>query len=181
MDAYFQYSIGDCIGDRFKVHKMHRGGFSEVYLCTDMERNSWPVALKTPRPEYLTDRGVVKRFQFEAERWIALGQHPNIVTCHLLTTFDNISFIVLDWIENDHPEPSLRWCLLNGHHSLKLAVRAVVGACRGLVHAERLVPGIVHGDIKPENILLTARDVPKLTDFGSSQIFGRQTSEARDV
>ena len=177
----FRYSIGDCIGHRFKVHKMHRGGFSEVYLCMDLDRNSWPVALKTPRPDYLTDRGVVKSFQIEAERWVALGQHPNIVTCHLLTTFDNISFIVLDWIENDHPEPSLKWRVLNGQHTLKLAVRAVVGACRGLIHAERLIPGIVHGDIKPENILLTARDIPKLTDFGSSQIFGRQTSEARGV
>ncbi|MDJ0637047.1 MAG: serine/threonine-protein kinase [Xenococcaceae cyanobacterium MO_188.B29] len=168
--ANLSYDPGECIGNRFEVHRGMLGGFSQVYLCFDLEDDGRPYALKAPRVEFLQDFRVMQNFNREAETWISLGQHPNIVTCYLLTKLDNLPFIVLDWIQSNSGNSSLRHKLIRGEHSTNLALSVVIGACRGLIHGNIQRPGIVHGDIKPENILLTSQGIPKLTDFGAARL-----------
>lgn len=170
LSSGLRYAPGERIADRFEIHQALRGGFCEVYLCLDLEYGHRPYALKTPAGEFVTDLGVLAAFESEAERWVRLHQHPNIVACHLLWRFENLPFLMLDWIKGHTADPSLRPYLLAGAPPADLAIRVGVGVARALDHAQRQIPGLVHGDIKPENVLLSTGDVPYLTDFGNSRL-----------
>jgi serine/threonine protein kinase len=80
MPSQPQYQKGEKIGGRYLVHQALIGGMGEVYLCLDLKENI-PLALKTFQVRYRTDSLLRKAFEREAETWVALEKHPNIVRC----------------------------------------------------------------------------------------------------
>lgn len=170
------------INNRYEVgSKPLEGGMGIVYLCYDHLENR-PVALKTFKPEFLSDYEVRDRFLQEGATWMKLGNHPHIVRCHQAIKSDNglEVFLVLEQIakEGNRPDASLRSWLaprksLRTEQALLIALQIV----RAMKYAVQIIPGLVHRDLKPENVLVGADKFPgwnvnrvRVTDFGLARV-----------
>lgn len=135
-----------------------QGQFGKVYCASD-RRTGQLVALK----ELTHQRSPTN--QFLQELWFIISlQHPNIATCRALEHIQTGRYLVMDYCEGG----TLRH-LLEQRHSLRLqeSLQLLIGVLEGLHYAHQR--GIIHCDIKPENILLTLKPQgwhPKLSDFG---------------
>lgn len=135
------------------------GAFSRTYLATDtvLQRQ---VAVKILRREYVDNEEFAARFDREAHA-AARVSHPNVVTVYDVGRQDGLPFIVMQYVDG----PSLKEYVRDeGPLTVEEAVKITVQILDGLaaIHAG----GIVHRDVKPQNILLDANRVAKLTDFG---------------
>ncbi len=145
------------------VSLLGRGGFAAVYEAYDriLDRR---VAIKQLLLDKITDEKSVKRFVQEARIAAALA-HPNVVSIHAMRIEEKHFYMIMEYL----PGGSLR-DLLNqqGKLPVEQAVLQAIGICEGLAkfHAK----GIVHRDIKAENILLTADGMPKVADFGIAHV-----------
>ena len=168
-----RYKKGDRIGGRYLVHQALMGGMGEVYLSLDLKRNE-PVALKTFQQRFMDNIKLQKlqeAFQVEVAIWIALEKHPNIVRCYLLDNFDNQPFMILDWVaSDDNRGTDLRSWLHYGPLNIQLVLDFAVDICHGLIHANQKVPGIVHCDLNPKNILIEQNRIARITDWGLAKI-----------
>lgn len=148
-----------------------QGGMSVVYLA---EQNSLgrKVALKVMLAEALTDEVSRARFENEA-RTIARLEHPNIVGIHEVgRSSDGQPFYSMSWLSRGHLAQRR---LVGEQHKVASILRALLGA---LDYAH--VRGVVHRDVKAENVLFDDVDRPMLADFGIAQQRGsnpRLTSE----
>jgi eukaryotic-like serine/threonine-protein kinase len=140
---------------------VRRGGMGVVYLCED-RRSRGRVAVKRVLPELLARPSAVTDFIRESRFWLQLTPHPNIVQvlgAHSL-----------------HPEPpclelefvrdSLRDRMRAGPVPAPDAARVFRDVGRGLRHMAAVLPGFVHADLKPENLLISAEGTTKISDFG---------------
>jgi tetratricopeptide (TPR) repeat protein len=156
------------------------GAFGYVFLGLDTESNR-PVAIKTFKPEFLGQPAVRERFVAEGLAWIELGSHPHIVQAYGVES-DRINlhvFLVLEQVARQEglADASLRaWLTAHGPCELALALALGEQIARGMQHATERLPGLVHCDLKPENLLagrdaLPGTDLPRLrvTDFGLAQ------------
>lgn len=167
------YHKGERIGDRFLILAVTGGGFGEVYICFD-EREQKPYALKTFRSPNSMDLRNFTGFQLEVENWIELGVHNNIVRCFRLEEFDSHPFLLLELIMG-HPRYGASldgWINAGGVDSV-MALEITIDVCRGLIHANHKNPGLVHRDLKPNNILLTEDHMAKITDWGLARVFAK--------
>ncbi len=165
------YQPGDTIGGMYEVHQCLTGGMGVVYLCLDLE-NHEPYALKTFHSRARLDADLRTTFEREITTWIALENHPNIVRCFSMNIFNDQPFMILEWVSCDEQRGSdLRSWVESGPLDLRTALEIIIDVARGLAHAQQKQPGIVHCDIKPENILIDDGRVAKITDFGLARIF----------
>lgn len=134
------------------------GGMGLVYTALDSQLDR-PVALKTLSPHLAADPEFADRFLREA-RTAAAVSHPNVVTVYEAGTADGHYFLAMELVEGTDLSELIR----SSRPTLPLALRILREVAAGLdaVHAA----GIIHGDVKPENILLDARERVKLADFG---------------
>ena len=168
------YQRGEKIGNRFRVFAVMRGGLGEVYVCLD-ETTQNPYALKTFRSQTLKDLKSFNAFRIEVENWIALGKHNNIVHCFSLQLLDNQPFLQLELIMGDPKYgPDLGDWIAKGSVTSRFGLEVTIDICRGLIHANKQVPGLVHRDLKPANILITDDRVAKITDWGLSRVFEQE-------
>ena len=148
------------LGDRYEIHqRLARGGMAQVYLARDRSLDR-PVAVKELVPEFATDPSFVERFRREAQAAANLS-HPNIVGVYDWGTQDGTYFIVMEYVDG----PSLSQVIrrdgpLHPRRAAELA--GEVAAALGFAHSR----GVVHRDVKPGNVLLTATGQSKVTDFG---------------
>lgn len=153
--------IGKLLGGRYRiVEKIGAGGMAVVYHahCELLNR---PVAIKVLRDQYAQDEQFLQSFQREARAAAALT-HPSIVRVYDVGVEDGVNYFVMEMVE--------------GHVTLKdlirergvLSPRAALGVARqvAVALAEAHGRGIIHRDIKPQNILLTPEGLVKVTDFG---------------
>ena len=166
------FQKGEIIGEKYKILTPPLvGGMGEVYICLDIEDKNI-LALKTIKK---SDIGI-KRFDIilnkmkgEITNWIEVSGHPNIVKCYFLKVIDNQPFIISEYIYNDkYSTPNLRnYCK---KISLQKSIDILVNICHGMIYASNKKKGIVHCDLKPDNILVDFRMCAKITDFGLSKI-----------
>jgi len=148
------------LSDRYEIHqRLARGGMAQVYLARDRSLDR-PVAVKELVPEFATDPSFVERFRREAQAAANLS-HPNIVGVYDWGTQDGTYFIVMEYVDG----PSLSQVIrkdgpLHPRRAAELANE--VAAALGFAHSR----GVVHRDVKPGNVLLTATGQSKVTDFG---------------
>src|SRR6185503_722795 len=139
--------------------KLGTGGMGSVWLAEHFGLGR-KVAVKILPPEMGRDPEYVARFMREATT-AGRMEHPNIVQIHDVGYAEGRHFIVMQYVDGE----SLSTVVENlGAMEPKDAARIAAGMLRGLQHAHQ--QGVVHRDVKPDNVLITAGDQPKLLDFG---------------
>ncbi len=161
MDKSFEKLINRVLDGRYKIESVVGiGGMAYVLLASDMQNGNRPVAVKVLNEEFNKDENAVKRFVNESEM-IAMVDSPNIVKIYDVAISDNLKYIVMEYIDGitlkDYMDKvgSLGW---------KEAVHYVRQILTGISHAHE--KGIIHRDIKPQNVMLLRDGRVKVTDFG---------------
>jgi eukaryotic-like serine/threonine-protein kinase len=153
-------AVGDVIAGRYTLQELvGAGGMSSVYRAHDelLDRH---VALKILHPTYREDEDTVERFRREA-RAVARLSHPNVVTVIDRGEEDGHQFIVFEYVDGVTLKDHLaRQGPLPVEEAVGIAVD--VGEALAYAHAQ----GIVHRDVKPQNVIMNGDGAPKVTDFG---------------
>jgi serine/threonine-protein kinase len=158
--------IGRTLGKYRLVGRLGRGGMGTVYKAVDvtLERE---VAIKVLNPE-IADPKVVQRFRREATTLARLN-HPGIATIHELLPWETDLLIVMELVHGETLEAvAARSGALPPNH----AVYVVDNILSALAHAHGV--GIVHCDIKPANVMVTAHGGVKIMDFGTARVRGAE-------
>jgi eukaryotic-like serine/threonine-protein kinase len=152
--------VGETIAGRYELKEVvGHGGMSTVYKAHDslLERN---VALKVLHQQYNEDEEFVERFKREA-RSVAQLQHPNIVTVIDRGEEDGRQYIVFEFIDGENLKELV---VRKGRLDVRTALEIALEIARGLSFAHE--SGLVHRDVKPQNVLLNGDGGAKVTDFG---------------
>lgn len=157
-----EFNVGDVIEQRYEIEKTRRGYMGIVYIAYDRQHRQ-QVVLKTFQNKFLWDEDAIARFSAEAELWMRLGSHPNIVRAYDLRTFMGKPHVIAEYV---HGGP-LR--TLIGHLQLQEAIDYAIQVCWGMQHAVDHA-AIMHRDLKPDNIMVTLDGQAKVTDFGLARV-----------
>jgi serine/threonine protein kinase/tetratricopeptide (TPR) repeat protein len=144
------------------IEKLGAGGMGEVYLAEDTKLGR-KVALKILSEEFTTNRDRLGRFEQEASAASALN-HPNILTIHEVGFDDGHHFIATEYIDGT----TLRRRIASGPIDLKEMLDISVQVASALEEAH--AAGIVHRDIKPDNIMIRRNGYVKVLDFGLAKL-----------
>lgn len=165
MDKY----IGKRLDGRYEIHELIGvGGMANVYRCTDTIDDR-EVAIKILKDEYLNNEEFIRRFKNESKA-IAMLSHPNIVKVYDVSFGDMIQYIVMEYIDGITLKEYIdRQGIIEWKDALHLATQIL----KALQHAHEC--GIVHRDIKPQNIMLLQDGIIKVTDFGIARFSDKAT------
>ncbi len=161
--------LGRILGERYElIEKIGSGGMAIVYKakCHLLKRH---VAVKILRPELVEDESFVARFKRESLAAASLS-HPNIVNIYDVGEENGVYYIVMEYVngktlkEYIREKERLEW---------EEAVRIAAQICSALKHAHK--NGIVHRDIKPQNILISEDGTVKVADFGIARAVSSAT------
>jgi eukaryotic-like serine/threonine-protein kinase len=156
--------------DRYELtHLIARGGMAQVYRARDRQLDR-PVALKVLFPELSVDRAFVERFRREAQAAANLS-HPNIVPVFDWGEDNGSYFIVMEFVDGRALSAVLRE---SGTLSPQQAATIGANVANALAFAHR--HGVVHRDVKPGNVLITADGIVKVTDFGIARAMNTEES-----
>ena len=160
-------NIGKKLDGRYEIiERIGEGGMADVYRAQDVVDNK-TVAVKILKKEFAENEEFLRRFRNESKA-IAVLSHPNIVKVFDVGFSDRIQFIVMEYIDgftlNEYmdQEGQLDW---------RDAVHYILQILRALQHAHS--KGIVHRDIKPQNIMMLQDGTIKVMDFGIAK-FARE-------
>ena len=152
--------IGKLISGRYLIESLiGSGGMANVYKAYDNMLGR-TVALKVLKAEHRGDMEFVRRFEREARAVLTLS-HENIVRSYAVGEDGDISYIVLEYVEGSTLKELIK---SDGPISPKVAVSITPQVLDALAHAHE--SGIIHRDVKPQNVIITPRGKAKLTDFG---------------
>ena len=162
-------------GGRFEVQRILRaGGMGTIISARDTRLNRM-CAIKMINPELLAEPEMVKRFENEAAMMAGID-HPNIVRVFDIGEVDGNHLLVLEWVDGGSLADHLKVFAGDPPKGMppRQALEMVYRICDALQVAHDL--GIIHRDIKPDNVLVTKKGVPKVTDFGIARM-GEKTSQ----
>lgn len=145
-----RYRLGEILG---------QGGMALVYRARDGELNR-PVAIKLLADNLAMDEAFRRRFLREA-RLAARLAHPNVVQVYDMGAVDGRPYIVMEYVEGETLAAVLE---RRGRIPAREAAELALQVCAGLQHAHEA--GLVHRDVKPQNILVCANGTLKIADFG---------------
>jgi TolB-like protein/Tfp pilus assembly protein PilF len=151
------------------VSLLGTGGMGEVYLAEDTKLRR-KVAIKMLKPDLTRDERDLRRFEQEALAASALN-HPNILTIYEFRQVDHLRFIVSEFIEGE----TLRQKLERGRLQPNTVVDISMQIASALSAAHAL--GIIHRDIKPDNVIVRKDGIAKVLDFGIAKLTQSQVEE----
>ncbi|MBQ7008735.1 MAG: serine/threonine protein kinase, partial [Ruminococcus sp.] len=167
-------NIGKKLDGRYEITELIGvGGMADVYKGTDIIDNK-PVAIKILKKEFAENEEFLRRFRNESKA-IAVLSHPNIVRIYDVGFSDKIQYIIMEYIdgitlkEYIEEEKVLSW---------KDTVHFVIQILRALQHAHD--KGLVHRDIKPQNIMMFTDGTIKVMDFGIAKFAREEGKTATD-
>ncbi len=163
------------LSGRYRVlRKIGGGGMADVYLCEDLTLGR-RVALKVLLQRLLDDPNFVERFRREAKAAAGLN-HANLVSIFDWGEVDGTYFIVMEYVEGETLKDLVR---RQGRLGGSEAVRISLQLLAALEFAHRT--GIVHRDIKPQNVMLDRDGNVKVTDFGIARAVDSGMTEAGSI
>ncbi|MGN1345306.1 MAG: protein kinase [Eubacteriales bacterium] len=173
MELYEKY-VGLVFDNRYRVERVVGiGGMAVVFKATDLLMRR-TVALKILKDEISADEQSVKRFTNESKA-VAMLSHQNIVNIYDVSVRENIKYIVMEFVEGITLKNYMQ-------HREVLNLREIISyttqILRALDHAHK--KGIVHRDIKPQNIMLLKNGVIKVMDFGIAKLPNAETVTMTD-
>jgi len=152
--------IGMRLDNRYEIRELIGiGGMAYVYYAYDLMEHR-PVAVKILKEEYLTNEEFKRRFRNESKA-IAVLSHPNIVKIYDVSFGETIQYIVMEYVNGITLK---EYAEQQGRVPVREAVHFVVQILHTLQHAHD--NGIVHRDIKPQNVMLLQNGDVKVMDFG---------------
>lgn len=162
---------GSIIDRRYEIMRpLGAGGCGMVTMVYSHEVEEF-FAMKTIRPELLADANSLVRFIQEANLWVDLGCHENIVRAEFIDKLVDEITILMELVDPDKNGCiSLQdYILRDTKLSIEQVLKWALGICRGMSHAYSM--GIkAHRDLKPDNVLITNLGIAKVTDFGISSL-----------
>ena len=163
------WCLGYRLDDRYEIKEIRGGkgasGMGIVFIVEDDHGNR--SAVKTLQRRFRTELHLLQRFVREARTWMLIGSHPNIVCAHKLEIVEAAPCLFMEWVPSDeHGTHSLSQRLNYGPLSIIDTLDMAHQFCAGIIHATRAVPGLVHRDVKPENLLIAPDGTIKISDFG---------------
>ena len=170
---------GEIIEGRFQIGELIGYGGQGAVLSVNHLEWDRRLALKLPLPDAVNSARKSERFVREAEAWIRLGVHPNIVRCWFVRKIAGLPGLFLDLISGGSLEDKMKNQEI-GPGGWNEILNVMIGMSEGLAHAHGL--GMVHRDIKPENLLLRRNGEVCVTDFGLVKSADRQSmaKQSRD-
>jgi eukaryotic-like serine/threonine-protein kinase len=154
---------GTRLGPYEVLSRIGAGGMGEVWLATEL-RLGRNVALKLLPADVTRDPVRIQRFELEARAASALN-HPNVCTIYALDqASDGQHYIAMEYVEGQTLRERLATARLSLREALDIGVQ--VAAALSVAHAA----GIIHRDIKPDNVMLRADGVVKVLDFGLAKL-----------
>lgn len=165
--------IAESIAHYRIIKKLGAGGMGDVYLALDtkLDRN---VAIKVLRPESLAEENLKKRLVREAQAAAKL-HHQNICAIFDVNEADSLTFIVMEYIEGETLAEAMERKPLGLSRALALIEQAAEGLAEAHAH------GIVHRDVKPQNMMITPRGQLKILDFGLAKQMRSSASVDHDA
>ena len=153
--------VGAVIAGKYRIESLiGSGGMANVYKAYD-EQEGRTVAIKMLKTEHREDTEFLRRFEREAKAVITLS-HPNIVQSYDVGVDEKgVSFIVLEYV---HGQTLKDYIKSKTYLSPKEAVDIAAKVLDALGHAHEM--GIIHRDVKPQNVIISDNGLVKLTDFG---------------
>lgn len=161
-DLFNKELIGRRLGQYRLISHIGSGGMGEVYLAEDT-RLDRRVAIKVLSSSFTADTTQVGRFQQEARAASALN-HPNIITVYDINESDGTQYIATEFIEGH----TLRTRLAEGNLELRESLDIAIQVASALSAAHGA--GVVHRDVKPENMMLRPDGYVKVLDFGIAKL-----------
>src|SRR4030042_1414427 len=164
------------LNDRYRlIEQVGSGGMSVIYKAQDLELGRM-VAVKVLRPSLVGDPEFLIRFRREAQAAANLS-HPNIVTVpDVGQAGPKTHYIVMEYVPGQDLKKLLR---AKGAFEVDAALAIVVEVCKGVGYAHRA--GLVHCDVKPQNILVTPDNSITVTDFGIARALSGPPAETDDM
>lgn len=168
-----EYQIGDAIQGRWVVRSIcggrGRSGMGVVYIVDDRLYGGTH-AVKTLQPHLVADTRVRDLIRAEANLWLAMGRHPNIVALTYVETLQSQIYMFMEYVA---PDAAGRNCLTHFLTDKPLddptVGKWVLGACAALMHMQSR--GInVHRDLKPDNLMIDNLGNLRVTDFGLARV-----------
>ena len=160
---------GMIIAERYEiVGKIGTGGMADVYKAMDHKLNRF-VAVKVLKPEFREDTTFIRKFRSEAQAAAGLT-HPNIVNVFDVGDDGGVYYIVMELIEGITLK---EYISKKGKLSIKEATSIAIQVSMGLEAAHS--HGIVHRDVKPQNIIISTDGKVKVTDFGIARAASSNT------
>lgn len=165
-------SNGTFLGNRYEIiEKIGSGGMSDVYRAKDHALGR-DVAIKVLKSEFSQDSSFVTKFRAEAQS-AAVLEHPNIVNIYDVGTEDGLYYIVMEYVEGITLK---KYIATKGRLGYNEAISIAIQVARGIEAAHN--KGIVHQDIKPQNIIISKEGKVKVTDFGIARAANSNTIHA---
>jgi WD40 repeat protein/serine/threonine protein kinase len=166
-----EWNVGDVILDLYEVRQVFTsGGMGLVYQVHHRNWNT-ELVVKTPRRMKFDDSAKEQRFyenfRTEAETWVNLGLHPHTVSCYYVRNLGDIPRVFAEYVEGGSLEDWIKSRKLyeGGHEkAIERILDIAIQLAWGLHYAHE--QGLVHQDVKPANVMMTAEGVAKVTDFG---------------
>jgi serine/threonine protein kinase len=165
------------LNDRYRlIEQIGSGGMAVIYRAQDMELGR-TVSIKILRPSLVDDPEFLIRFKREAQA-AANMTHPNIVTVHDVgQDGPRTHYIVMEFVPGQDLKKLVR---ARGTFDVDAALAMIIEVCKGVGFAHRA--GLVHCDIKPQNILITPDNMVKVTDFGIARALSlTQPEEVEEI
>jgi serine/threonine protein kinase/Tfp pilus assembly protein PilF len=141
------------------IDKLGKGGMGQVYRVLDKKLNE-EIALKLIKPEIAKDKNTVERFSNELKIARKIG-HKNVARMFDLNEEKGTHFITMEYVRGEDLKKLIRKM---GHLSVGQAIPIAVQICEGLGEAHRL--GVVHRDLKPQNVMVDEEGNARIMDFG---------------
>jgi len=152
--------IGSIFAKRYEIlEELGKGGMGEVYRVKD-EKLDEEMALKVVRPEIAADKGTIERFKNELKfaRKIA---HRNVCKMYDLNEEEETPYITMEYVKGEDLKSFIR---RKGKLTEEEAIAIAKQVCEGLAEAHEL--GVIHRDLKPQNIMIDEKSSVKVMDFG---------------
>ncbi|MCP4714959.1 MAG: protein kinase, partial [Deltaproteobacteria bacterium] len=161
------WQAGDVILDLYEVRGVFgEGATATVYKVFHRDWNL-ELAVKSPLPAVLKMAGWAENFEQEAETWVNLGLHPHCVSCYYVRRLGGVPRLFAECVDGG----DLHAWIVNGtlyrdgpEVALARMIDIAIQFAWGLQHAHD--QGLVHQDVKPANVMMTANGIAKVTDFG---------------
>ncbi len=165
-------STGTILANRYEIlEKIGTGGMSDVYKALDHSLGR-EVAIKVLKAEFSQDSTFVSKFRAEAQS-AAVLEHPNIVNIYDVGSEDGLYYIVMEYVEGITLK---NYIATKGRLGYNEAISIAIQVAKGIEAAHN--KGIVHQDIKPQNIIISKDGKVKVTDFGIARAATSNTIHA---